>query len=132
MGQWLINSNYPLLKYTLCFRFQPWNHLQEMYRNLIILAINNWKRLFTSTNKSDGLLGDFKRWTADIAGVMPETEVTWKDITVIQKHYLNFNLENKVGFNGGEIVKDSSSKEEESKWIRGKRHLTHATKVWDT
>ena len=46
---------------------------------------------------------------------------------MIQKHYLNFNLEDKVGFNRGGFVRDSrakaketerpSNKEEESKSI---------------
>jgi len=37
---------------------------------------------------------------------MFETETIWEDVAVIQKYYPNFNLEDKVGFNGGGIVRD--------------------------
>jgi len=42
---------------------------------------------------------------------MLEIEVIWEDVAVIQKHYPNFNLEDKVGFNGRRIVRDSTVKE---------------------
>jgi len=63
---------------------------------------------------------------------MPETEATWEDLAVIQKHYPNFNLEDKVGFNGGGIVRDSTVKgrRTEGPSSKGKGHLAKATKSW--
>jgi len=60
---------------------------------------------------------------------MPETEATWGDVAVIQKHYPNFNLEDKVGFDGGGTVNDSTVKgrRTEGPSSKGKRHLTKAT-----